>query len=167
MKIPVPGCCASDANNKRLIGNREREFASSIRVSQGFTLVEVIIVVAIMSVLISIALPAYQGYVLRSHRTTVQSEMLKILTRQEIYYVENRQYGTLEDLRYNANIVGINNNGDIVAAGNGIYDLQMDTGQPANEFLIEADATGTQVADKECLEMTLDSTGSREAIECW
>ncbi|MFT5894700.1 MAG: type IV pilus assembly protein PilE [bacterium] len=167
MKIPIPGRSNSVANSKESIVTGEFKLASGMRVALGFSLIEIVIALAIMSILVGIALPMYQGYVLRSHRTIVHSEMLNILTRQEIYYVENRQYGTLQDLRYDANIVGIAKNGNIVAEGLGIYDLQMKTAQPAGNYLVKADATGIQLADSECLEITLDLKGSREKSECW
>ena len=58
----------------------------------GFTLIELMIVVAIVAILTMIALPAYQEYVKRGHRATAQSEMMDIANRQQQLLLANRSY---------------------------------------------------------------------------
>lgn len=59
----------------------------------GFTLVELMIVVAIIAVLASIAVPQYSQYVRRSQIQEALSTMLEYRTRLEQYYQNNRGYG--------------------------------------------------------------------------
>jgi type IV pilus assembly protein PilE len=60
----------------------------------GFTLIEVIVTVAIVGILASIALPSYQQYVVRSNRSAVQQFMLDIANRQEQFMLDVRSYTT-------------------------------------------------------------------------
>lgn len=61
---------------------------------KGFTLIELMITVAIIAILASIALPAYQEHVRRGHRAAAQSEMMDIANRQQQFFLANRQYAT-------------------------------------------------------------------------
>lgn len=59
---------------------------------RGFTLIELMITVAIVAILASIALPSYQEYVKRGHRAAAQSEMMDIANRQQQFFLANRGY---------------------------------------------------------------------------
>ncbi|MBL8424126.1 MAG: prepilin-type N-terminal cleavage/methylation domain-containing protein [Candidatus Accumulibacter phosphatis] len=61
----------------------------------GFTLIEVLIVVAILGILMSIAVPAYSEYIRRAHRAAAQQFLLDVAQRQEQYLLDNRQYATI------------------------------------------------------------------------
>ncbi len=61
----------------------------------GFTLIEVLIVVAILGILMSIAVPAYSEYIRRAHRAAAQQFLLDVAQRQEQYLLDNRQYATV------------------------------------------------------------------------
>lgn len=59
---------------------------------RGFTLIELMITVAIVAILASIALPSYQEYVKRGHRAAAQSEMMDIANLQQQLLLANRSY---------------------------------------------------------------------------
>lgn len=65
----------------------------SRRTVQGFTLIELMIVVAIIGVLASIALPAYNDYVRRAALQEAFSELANWRVRMEQFYQDNRNYG--------------------------------------------------------------------------
>ena len=58
----------------------------------GFTLIEVMIVVAVIGILGAIAYPSYTQYVLRANRSAAQQFMLQIASRQEQYRLDARSY---------------------------------------------------------------------------
>jgi len=59
---------------------------------RGFTLIELMITVAIVAILASIAMPAYQEYVKRGNRAAAQSEMMDIANREQQFLLANRAY---------------------------------------------------------------------------
>jgi type IV pilus assembly protein PilE len=58
----------------------------------GFTLVELLIVVAIVGILASIAVPGYQDYVRRAQVQEAIASLADLRTRLEQYYQDNRSY---------------------------------------------------------------------------
>ncbi|WP_279236811.1 type IV pilin protein [Dyella sp. RRB7] len=72
----------------------------------GFTLIEALIVVAIMAILAAIALPTYQSYVRRSRRTAAKTTLLDVARREEAYYSTNNSYTTLDKLGYSGLVGG-------------------------------------------------------------
>ena len=64
----------------------------------GFTLIELMIVVAVIAILATIAYPSYVEYIVRSNRSEAQQFMLDAANREEQYLLDARQYGTLANL---------------------------------------------------------------------
>jgi type IV pilus assembly protein PilE len=63
-----------------------------MKVSKGFTLIELMIVVAIVGILASVAFPSYQDYVRRGNRASAQAQMMDIANREQQFFLANRQY---------------------------------------------------------------------------
>jgi type IV pilus assembly protein PilE len=68
----------------------------------GFTLIELMIVVAVIAVLTAIALPSYQGYVARGKRAEARAEVLKAEGWLERYFTENNRYSDTATSTVNA-----------------------------------------------------------------
>lgn len=70
-----------------------RKSSRSLRASiGGFTLVEVMIAVAVISILVKIAYPTYQSYVKRSNRSAAESLMLDVANREQQYLLDKRSF---------------------------------------------------------------------------
>ena len=64
-----------------------------LRNSRGFTLVEVMVVVAIVAILVSVGLPAYNDYVRRARAADAFGGLASWAMRLEQFYLDNRNYG--------------------------------------------------------------------------
>ncbi|RLB80627.1 MAG: pilus assembly protein [Deltaproteobacteria bacterium] len=66
---------------------------------KGFTLIELMIVIAIIGILAAIAIPQFSAYRTRSYNSAAESDLRNAATAQEAYYVDNQNYcGTVADL---------------------------------------------------------------------
>jgi len=63
-----------------------------MRFARGFSLIEVMVVVAIVGLLAVIAYPSYQGHIRKGARASAQAEMMKIADRQAQYLLDARTY---------------------------------------------------------------------------
>ena len=63
-----------------------------MRSTRGFTLTEVVIVMAIVAVLAAIAIPSYQQHVVRTNRAATQQFLMHLANRQEQFFLDNRGY---------------------------------------------------------------------------
>jgi prepilin-type N-terminal cleavage/methylation domain-containing protein len=62
--------------------------------NKGFTLIELMIVVAIIGILVSVVMPGYRNYVLESQRTDTQGKLLQMVELQERFFIDNFRYTT-------------------------------------------------------------------------
>ena len=58
----------------------------------GFTLVELMVVVTIIAILASVAIPGYRQHVIRSRRASAQAEMMSLANREQQFLIANRTY---------------------------------------------------------------------------
>jgi type IV pilus assembly protein PilE len=126
---------------------------------RGFTLIELMIVVAIVGILSAIAYPSYQDYVKKARRSGAETFMVAVASKEAQYLLDNRAYTTtIADL----NMPGCPAScvpSDIANS----YSFTIVTTTPLG-FTITATATGAQVADGN---LTLDSTGVKTPPAKW
>jgi type IV pilus assembly protein PilA len=71
----------------------------SARNEKGFTLIELMIVIAIIGILAAIAIPQFSAYRKRAFNASAESDVRNLATSQEAYYVDKTKYtGTTDDL---------------------------------------------------------------------
>lgn len=142
---------------------------------RGFTLIELMIVVAILGIIAAFAFPSYQAHVMKSRRADARATLLSLAQTMEVHYTNTMDYtkATLGSA-----------SGDIFPAEapldgrDKFYDLSIDAKQTTQRyFLIWATVkTGSaQAADDVCHALWLDSGGKRGALnakgnaemQCW
>jgi type IV pilus assembly protein PilE len=125
------------------------------RQSKGFTLIELIIVVAIVGILATIASPNYTEYVKRTHRAEIAGLLSETAHHLERFYSRNGQYSdavgppavTLE-----------------VSAGNAFYALVADRTN-AQAFTLTATPVGTAMMKGDiCGSFVIDNIGKRDNL---
>ncbi|MDD2685622.1 MAG: type IV pilin protein [Gallionella sp.] len=67
----------------------------------GFSLIELMVAVAIVGILAAIAMPSYQSYVIRGSRAAAQTELLKLASMQEKIYLNSSAYSCTVTADYN------------------------------------------------------------------
>jgi len=87
---------------------------------RGFTLIELMIVVAIIAILASIAYPAYTRYTARSHVSAAQAYMMEMAQREQQYLLDNRGYADQATI---TGLVQLSTNSTVPVD----YDLSIDT----------------------------------------
>jgi len=115
--------------------------------SKGFTLIELMIVVAVIGILTAIALPGYRSFILKSHRTEAINGLLDAASRQARYYTTNNTYTTsMTTLGYSADP------NPVASASNLYFNVSVasvtaaSTTAPAS-FVLQAVPQGTQAND--------------------
>ena len=120
---------------------------------RGFTLIELMIVVAVIGILATIAYPSYQDYIRKARRIDAQGVMLDIQLQQEKYRVNHVSYGSLTDL------------GSFLSD----YYTFAISGNTASAYTITATAkSGTsQASDTGCTSMTVNQASAKTPDSCW
>ena len=133
----------------------EREIGLKHKSQQGFTLLELMIVVAIIAILAAIAYPSYQDSVRQARRAAAQSDLVEMSNFMERSFTEINTY------------VGPS----FASAGitSDFYTYSLTT-QTATAFTLDAvPKAGTTQASDSCGTMTLNQTGAKTAAitGCW
>jgi len=123
----------------------------------GFTLIELMIVLAIIAILVAITFPSYQDSVRKARRTDAQADLIMLSTFMEQYYTENSTYigATLP-----------------VSSISDYYTYSLPV-QTATSYTVQSTPTGNQTNDL-CGTMTISSTNVKTATyggslvnDCW
>lgn len=119
--------------------------------TSGFTLIELMITVAIVGILAAIAYPSYTAQVQKSRRADAQIALLEITQRQESYFLRNSRYGSLSEIGYST------------ASPDGYYTLSVTLNTDKSEFTAQASATSgkVQAYDTACKLFSIDQRGTK------
>ncbi|OOZ41333.1 hypothetical protein BOW53_04245 [Solemya pervernicosa gill symbiont] len=114
--------------------------------NSGFTLIELMIVVAIVAILMTFAYPMYTDYIREAKRGEGRAALLQVQLEQEKWRANNTTYGTLANIGVNSNVT--TDGGDLV------YTLAV-SGNDSTRYTATLTGQGTQAADSGCTSLTL------------
>lgn len=131
---------------------------------QGFTLIELMIALAVVGLLSAIAYPSYQAQVAKGRRTDAKQSLVELAQKMERFYTER---GT-----YVGATLGATGLYPAVSSG-GYYALSI-SAQTLDGFTVKATPQGTQVGDacasflyNQLGEQLVSADASLSAVKCW
>lgn len=126
----------------------------------GFTLVEVMITLAIIAILAAVAVPAYQNSITKSKRNDGKNAIHNAAARMEQYYLDNKTYSTdMTDFGFAASPASSTEGYYLISAVAGADGI-------ASSYTLSAVPQDSQVDDS-CGTLTLTSDGVQGPSDCW
>jgi len=155
--------------------------AANGNTQRGFTLIELMVVVAIVTILVAIGIPSYRQHVVKSNRSAAEGFIAQAANKEEQVMLDLRSYVVVG---LPGNAASVNNplfvttppTGIGLAVPDGVstnYNLYIQVPNPntptiAATYLISAAAVGPQQAqDTQCPTLTMDQTGAKAPAGCW
>ncbi len=132
----------------------------------GFTLIELMITVALVAIITTISVSSYRQYMMRANRTDAAAVLLRIAAAQERWFLNNNQYSD------DPSDAGLRV-GPLSEHGYYTVTIERDANPAAGYTAKVTPVPGTrQSTDLDCQEMTIDETGRRDSSPlgidvCW
>lgn len=141
-----------------------------IQKNKGFTLMELMITVAIIGIISAIAMPSYSRYVQKTKRADAKVEIMRIAQMQESYFVQNMSYA--KDLLSSSTDGNLGFAGTAVKSEQEEYEITLTSNpnatcdgtsaNPCTSFTLTAKPlSASQLHDTQCIRFTLTNTGQR------
>jgi type IV pilus assembly protein PilE len=134
---------------------------------RGFTLIELMITVAIVAILTTLAYPSYLTHIKKTRRAEAKTALLDLATRQERYFSVNNIYA---DTPIKLGFPGAAFPIPILVSTRSYYNMSVTVGTPPSTYTVTATAQGDQATDA-CGNFTLNYLGqqsnSTAEVGCW
>ena len=125
--------------------------------ARGFTLIELMIVCAVIGIIAAVAYPSYTSYVQRGHRAAVQEHLIDLAQRQQQFLADSRSYADTVD--------ALNASTPAEVERHYTIEIEVDAGPPPG-FTITASPVAGGAMDGQN-DLTIDHTGARTPAGQW
>jgi type IV pilus assembly protein PilE len=140
----------------------------------GFSLIELMVVVAIVAILSAFAYPSYERYVIKTKRTVAQSALLQVADRQQQFFMDNKRFAVdLTNLGFGANPYVLGDDGMSTVAGDtqAVYSLSLSNVTATTWTATAAPLHGQLSRDSYCGSLSLTQAGAKgktgSSDKCW
>ncbi|MCE2460263.1 MAG: prepilin-type N-terminal cleavage/methylation domain-containing protein [Pseudomonadales bacterium] len=161
-RLRVDGRFGSAGSPGIVCGRPRRREGASQDEAVGFSLIEIMVTLAIVAVVLALAVPVYQGYSVRAYRTQAQADLLRCAQGMERHAALTMGYGNAVDLdgdgRGDQSTGPVSQNLCKVASTH--YRLSVRSADAAN-FVLRAEASGATSPVAADGAMELDAAGER------
>lgn len=141
----------------------------NLKTNAGLTLIELMVVVAVIGIIAAIAIPSYQEQVKRTRRSDAYEALLDCAADQERRYSAKGSYANTSAAKSDA-MCGYNSVSDAFESSNDDYVLTIAVATTI-AFQINAapSAAGRQTGDAQCGTISINHVGNRTASDasCW
>jgi type IV pilus assembly protein PilE len=127
--------------------------------SHGFTLPELLLVMAILAIITGLALPAWRNHVITTRRTDAIALLMQVTARQEQFRLANRRYAITAELA-TAPPAGL---GILNAGGNYLLTASARSAGATYQVIATVNRSGPQADDENCWLFGMDEAGKRWA----
>ncbi|WP_159084252.1 type IV pilin protein [Saccharobesus litoralis] len=128
---------------------------------RGFNLVELMICVAILGIIVSLAVPSYIHYIAQANRTEALKELVRVMNMQEGYYTEHGEYALLLSPAFG---LPSDEHGFLYLFDSGHYKMRAQSQQTSLDVTLVIKAQGAQLQhDSQCADMRLSASGRKSS----
>ena len=131
---------------------------------KGFSLVELMVVIAIIAIIASIGMPMYTNYILKSHRSEANAELLSAASAADNFEIRNGVFPSGNDISTFYHNTTQNGYYSLAYCGGG------DNACSDVNYVITATATNSQTSDTPCQSIEIEVNGAvinKTPTECW
>lgn len=114
--------------------------------NKGFTLIELMIVIAVLAIIATIALPSFLGQIQKARRSDAKQALFDVAAKLEQYYQDNKGYPTVA----NMDLLYPDVNATTFTSLEGYYTIGFNGVPTATTYSIQAVPAGAQVAETGC-----------------
>jgi len=141
---------------------------------RGFSLIELMIVVAIIAIISAFAYPSYQRYVIKTKRSVAQNALLQVADRQQQFFMDNKSFAAnMTNLGFPANPYVVDDSGTptVASDGDAVYSLSLSNVTATTWTATAAPLQGQLSRDTYCGSLSITQTGAKgksgASDECW
>jgi type IV pilus assembly protein PilE len=144
------------------------------RHQRGFSLIELMVVVAIVAIVMAIAFPSYERYVVTTKRAVAQNALLQVADRQQQFFMDNKQFAaSLANLGFAANPWVVDDQGSSTVAGDAgaVYSVTLTNVTQTTWTATAAPLNGQLSRDTDCGSLSITQAGTKASTgggnNCW